>query len=140
MLIASFCNLQIGKMPARRHQAPRIHQRQRVDVFHFHVAFASQRFLHRFYNLVIGCGSQHRIHFRNLIQNLLLVSLRQAAGHNQHLKPSIRLVLCHLQNRLDALFLGVMDETAGIDDNDIRLHLIIHHPVSFGSQKSQHNF
>ena len=47
-------------------------------------------------------------------------------------------VLCHFQNILDTFFLGISDETAGIDDNPVRLCLAVRHGKVLLFQKPQH--
>ena len=75
--------------------------------------------------LVIGGGTKDSIDFRNLIDDLLFVALSQAAGNDQRFTLTHFLHLRHLEDCVNALLLGVTDEAACVDDNDIRLVLVI---------------
>lgn len=83
--------------------------------------------------------AKNYVHLRNLIQDLLLIPLGQAAGYRQNLKASFLFIFCHLQNGLDTLFFGIMDKTAGIDHDNICLRLLVHDPIPLGIQKAKHH-
>ena len=146
MLIAPFRDLQIGKMSAGRNQPSLLRLGKIIHILHdhsgirpFHRAVTEQSVDH-FRNLIVGCGSEHRIHFRDFLQDLLFITLCQTACHDQFLKDSRLFKLSHFQNSLNTLFLGIVDKTAGINDHNIRLRLIIDHLMPLLCQKSQHHF
>ena len=66
-------------------------------------------------------GPDDGIDLGHVFPDIAAVALDQAAGHDQPLRPADFLVLRHLQNRVDGFLLGRIDETAGVDDQDIRL-------------------
>ena len=63
--------------------------------------------------------SDDRVHFRNLLANLVAVALDQASGDDQFFRAAEFLVLGHLQDRVDRFFLRGRDEAAGVDDQDV---------------------
>ena len=127
-------------MAARRHQPFCLRQGQGVRVCDHHAALAGKGRIHRVQDPVKGCCAEHLVHLRDLIQDLLPVPLGQTAGYDQRLRLPAFPVLRHLQDVLDALFHGVMDEAAGIDDDHIGLCLIIRHLIASRCQKTQHGF
>ena len=139
MLVAALRDLQVGKMSACGHKPLGIRQGQGVDVLDPDAAFSLQCLLYGIHDLVVRCGAQHFVHFRYLLQDLLLVSLGQAAGDNKRLQSACLFVFCHLQDGLDALLLGIMDETAGVDDDHISPGLIVRHLVALVCQQADHN-
>ena len=54
----------------------------------------------------------------DVLGELVGVALREAAGDDELLRPGL-LVLRHLEDGVDALFLGGVDERAGVDDDDV---------------------
>ena len=75
----------------------------------------------RFENPFHFARSHHGIDFRNLLENLVAKAFDKATGDNQLAGRPKFLVLGHLQNRVDRLFLRGLNETARIDDEDLRL-------------------
>ena len=139
VLVAALSDLQVGKVPARRHQPLCIRQRQRVDIRQHDRVFPCKRRVHRVQNPVICRRPQHFIHLRDLIQDLLPVPLRQAACDDERPGLSLFLIFRHLKDVLDTLFLGVMDKAAGVDDDDVRLCLIIRHLISPRRKQAEHH-
>ena len=72
-------------------------------------------------------GPDHRIHFRNVFLNFVAKALDQATGHNQLLGVSPRLQAGHIQNGINRLLLGRVNEGTGIDDDNVSI-------LSLGSQ------
>ena len=73
----------------------------------------------RVHDLWHFAGSEHRIDFRNLRAQLVAIALGQAAGDDQSLAGAGLLVLGHLEDRVDRLLLGFVDERAGVDDEHV---------------------
>ena len=140
MLAAPFRDLQIGVMSARGDDPVRVCQWKCIQVFGGNLPFPFQSLLDCPDNLRICRCAKDRVYLRDLIKDLLLVTLCQASGHDQSLQPALFLILRHLQNGLDTFFFCVMDKTTGIDDDHIRFLLIIHHLISFFCKKPQHHF
>ena len=69
--------------------------------------------------------AKNTVYLRDFIDDLLFVTLGHAAGHDQCLAFSGLFQFCHLQDGVHTLFFCVIDETAGIDHNDICLVFIV---------------
>ncbi len=70
------------------------------------------------------------VHLGKLTRELLRVTLRQAARHDELLAGAACLVGTHLENRLYGLLLGRSDEPAGVDDDDRRCRRVLDDPVA----------
>ena len=64
-------------------------------------------------------GADDRVHFGNLLANLVAKALDQAAGDDQALRAAEFLVFGHLQDGVDGFLLRRLDEAAGIDDEHV---------------------
>ena len=64
-------------------------------------------------------GADELIDLGHLRRQLFRVALRQTAGDHQPLAAPRLLVLGHLENGVDRLLLGLADEAAGVDDDDL---------------------
>ena len=53
-----------------------------------------------------------------------MVTLAQAPGDNQFIEFTGFFEFSHFQNRIDGFFLSLIDESAGIDNDDIRVFRI----------------
>ena len=104
------------------------------------IKFMIQCTLYRFPDCIIGIGSKNRIHFRDLFLHFILITLRQTTGYDQRLAYACLLLFSHLKDRIDAFFLRISDKTATVDDDDIRLGLIIDKCNSVAGQHSDHIF
>ena len=69
--------------------------------------------------LVQFAGANHCVHLRNVLLDLMPVALHQAAGDDELLGPAALFEARHLQNRVDRLLLGAVDERAGVHHDDI---------------------
>ena len=75
----------------------------------------------RFENGFDLAGADDGVHLGNVLPNLVAVALDQAAGDDQLFGRAGGFVAGHLQNRIDRLLLGRVDEAAGVDDEDFGL-------------------
>ena len=73
----------------------------------------------RFENRFQLAGADHRVHFRNVLADLVAVALHQAARNDQLGGTAFGLVTRHFENGVDRLLLGRIDEAARIDDQDL---------------------
>ncbi len=66
-------------------------------------------------------GADDGVHLRNVFADLIAVPLHQAAGDDEAcgLAALFALVLDHLEDGVDGLLLGGVDEAAGVDDDDV---------------------
>ncbi len=138
MLVAAIGDLQIRTESARRENAVYICRSLLVRRIEQTAAMACQRFIRRIGHLAEAARADYRIHFRNLPDNVILKTLCKTARHNQSLAGTGVFQLRHLENRLDALFLRILDKTAGIDDNHFSLRLIVHQGIASLLQYTQH--
>ncbi len=117
-MIASFRDLDVGGMPRCGDDTRRqfvVEKSRRRGRWH------AQLPLDGFEDPLDFTRSDHCIHFRYLLQDVIPKALDEASSDNQLFHRSKLLVLCHLQNRLDGLLLRRLDEAARIDDQDVRL-------------------
>ena len=87
-------------------------------------------------NLIVGRSSQDSIHLRNLLHNLFLIPLGHTAGYNQGLALPCFLKLRHLKDCVYTFLLGVSNEAAGINQDNIRLIFIVCKRVAVLIQKA----
>ena len=66
-------------------------------------------------------GAEHSVDLRNLGPQLLAVPLGQAAGDDERPAASVLLVLRHLEDGVERLLLGGVDERAGVDHEHVGL-------------------
>ena len=138
VLVTAFCDLQITEMSASSKDTFASCVRKIVNITELFEMISGCCFFQRLYDVSIGRGSKNSIYFRNLLDDLLLISLCHTAGNNQGMAASCFLVFCHLKNGFHTLFLGVLDKTAGIDHDCICLCLIVCDLMTSGCKKSQH--
>ena len=86
-------------------------------------------------DLAVAAGAHDAVHLRQLLQDLLLVALGQAAGDQDLAHPALGLLLAHGQNVVNGLALGGVDEAAGVDDHQLHvLRLRAELPARLGHQ------
>jgi len=66
-------------------------------------------------------GADYGVYFGDVLLNLVAVALDEAAGYDDALgfATVLLLVLDHLEDGVDGLLLGGVDEAAGVDDDDL---------------------
>ena len=74
-----------------------------------------------FENRLQFAGADHGVHFGNALPDFVAVALHQAAGDDELFGRAGGLVARHLENGVDRLLLGGVDEAAGVDDEDFGL-------------------
>ena len=78
-------------------------------------------------DLAEAAGAEHAVHFRQALENVVFVPLRQAAGHENLFQSAGLFHLGELQDLVDGLALGAVDKAAGVDDGDVApVHLADH--------------
>ena len=88
--------------------------------------------------LLILPDSQQDVDLRQLFRQLLPIPLREAARGHQHPTAAPLLVLGHLQDGVDALLLGRVDEAAGVHDQHLRLLGVGGELIAGPPQQAQH--
>ena len=92
----------------------------------------------RVLDLVVAVRSDDRVNLGDLVQNLLTVALRHASGDNQRGAATLGLIPGHIQDRLNAFFLCGIDKAAGIDNDNVRLGLVVRHLVAMTGKLAEH--
>ena len=82
--------------------------------------FAAQKPFHRFHNIGIVARAEHTVDLRQLLEDLLLIALRQAACYKELSDKPLLLHCTDCDDVVDRLLLCRFDESAGVDDDDIR--------------------
>ncbi len=135
-MIAALGDLDVRGVARRGDHARRqvvIEKRRRRSGQHTQVA------IHGFENSLHFAGPHDGIHFRNLFENLIAKSLDKASGDDELARRAKFLVLGHLQNRVDGLFLRRLDEAARIDDEDLGFIRSRRQFVAFARKNTHHH-
>ena len=139
MLITAFRNLKVRIIPSGGDHAFLSANGRLVKRFNVIMMFPCKNLLQGLNNCFYGRCTYDGIHFLNFRLDFFLITLCQTSCHNQCFQPAALFQLCHLKNRVNALLLGIIDKTAGIDDNSIRMCLIIGKTISLFSQHAEHD-
>ena len=86
-----------------------------------------------------GRRPHNRIDLPDLIEDFLLIALRQTSGRNEHPGTAAFFVLCHLKQCIHTLLFGIVNKAACIHNNNIRLCLIIRQRIAAFRQHSKHD-
>ena len=88
---------------------------------------------------LVGGTADHGVHLGDLFLDLAAVALGQTAG-DDHLQVGVRLLVgAGLQDVLDGLGLGTLDESAGVDEDDVRFCEVSHRLVARRQQDVDHH-
>ena len=138
VLVTSLGNFQVFIIASGGDDPPTIGFRDTGQLRVILVMAAAKHIFDREDDAVVAVGSQHGVHLRNFLMDLFAVTLRHTACDKQYFAASLLFVLSHLEDVFNALFLGVMDEAAGIDDNDVRLCFIVCDLITVLYQQAEH--
>ena len=94
---------------------------------------------HRAQDLGDLARAERRVDLRDLLAQLGVVALREAAGHDEAFRPADLLLARHLEDRVDGLLLGPVDERAGVDDDHVRLPGVGHELVAGALEPPEHH-
>ena len=139
VLITPFRNLQISIMAACRHHTIHTCQRFLLQAPVTVMPDPLTDFLQSQYDLVDRHGTDNGIHLRDFLLDFFPVTLGETPRHNQPLNGPALPQFCHLQNGIDAFFLGIVDKAAGIDHHHIRFPLVIGKLISVLQKHPQHH-
>ena len=70
-------------------------------------------------NFLQFAGADDRVHFRNVLSNLVVKTLDQATGHHQPLGLAARFVTSHFEDGIDGFLLRAADKGTGIHHDDV---------------------
>ena len=85
-------------------------------------------------------GADQGVDFGHFCADVAAIAFHQAAGDDQLLGAADLLVLGHLQDGVDRFLFGGIDETAGVDDQDIGLIGMRGEFVAPGDELPHHDF
>ncbi len=85
-----------------------------------------QRLGHDIRNLLIGADADRRVNFVELLGDFVLIALGKTAGDNNRLDFALALEVAQLDDFVDALLLGGVDEAAGVHNYRVGVSRIIH--------------
>ena len=85
------------------------------------VAGWSGRNASRFQNGFKFAGADYGVDFRNVLADFVAIALYEAAGDDELFGRAGGFVARHFEDGVDGLLLGGVDETAGVDDEDLGL-------------------
>jgi len=91
-------------------------------------------------NVWYFASSEDGVDFGNFLPELVAVALCKTTGHDEPLTVALRLVPRHLEDRVDRFLLRRVDESAGIDDDDVRTRRIRREVVAGVARKPEHYF
>ena len=70
-------------------------------------------------NFLQFAGADDRVHFRNVLADLVVKTLDQATGDHQSLRLAAGFVAGHFEDRIDRFLLRAADKRAGIHHDDV---------------------
>ena len=126
-------------MPARRQHSVPVGCRCAVQLPEMVAPFSLQYLFNRLSNFLDRHGAKNCIHLRDLLLYLITVALCETSRCKQRTDAAVLSQLCHFQQRIDALLLGIPDETTGIYYDNICLRLIIRKGKALLLQHPQHH-
>src|SRR5262245_34670047 len=85
-------------------------------------------------------GAEHGVDLRDLLLQLVAITLGEAAGDDQPAARPVLLVLRHLENRVDRLLLRAIDERARVHHQDVSLGRVGRELVAGLLRKAEHDF
>ena len=96
--------------------------------------------MHGFDDVLAIEYTHEAIDARFLGEELGLMPLHQAAGDDQLAGTANLLVFSHFEDGVDRFLLGGVDETAGVDHQDVGLVGLMRQLVASGDQLAHHDF
>ena len=138
MLVAPLGDLKECIMSAGRDHTLRIYSLITARIREEDRLFPAKSVIHSVRNPCSSCSADNGIHFGNLFKDFFPVALCHAPCHNKDLKTSLRLEIRKGKDLLNRFLLGILYETAGIDNGCVRFRLIIRDLIPAGGQNPQH--
>ncbi len=92
------------------------------------------------HDIVELVGADDGIHFGEFLEDVAAVPLHQATRHDQAAGAAGFLVRGHLQDGIDGLLLGRVDEAAGVDHQHVGVAGMRRQLVAAGHQLAHHDF
>ena len=120
-VIAALRDFHIGGIVRRRPQARCICVVDGIVLARNHKAASLQRLLDNLHDAAPRPRSDDGVRLRDLVEELLTVSLTETSRHDETAAASRLLIIRHPEHGRNGFFLRRLNECAGIDDQDIRL-------------------
>ncbi|MNL03294.1 hypothetical protein D3C87_1238260 [compost metagenome] len=135
-VIAAFRDLEVGGRADGGQEARQDHRNRRLGfVLDHREAFALLDASHDVDDLVELGGTDHGVDFRKLREQVALVPLDEAAGDDQLLVEGAQ-----VENGTDGFPLGLVDEGAGVHQEDVGLRFIGDEVIAGLREQAQHVF
>ena len=112
---------------------------RRIRIRNVVIPFSTAHLFNSCHNAANRHGSQDFIHLRDFRLYFFFITLCKTAGYNQRLQLPAFFQFRHLQDGINAFFLGVSDKTAGIYHCRLGFRFIIRKGMPAFSQHSQHH-
>ena len=136
LVVAALGDLHVGRPARHRVAARRFGVRDVVGVgYDRPIAFA----LENLGNARISAGADEVIDLRHLLLEDIGVALREAAGDNQRFAAAGFFELGVLEDGVDRFLLGLTDEGAGVDQDDLGLFRLLDDRVAVVEQAAEHD-
>ena len=84
--------------------------------------------------------ADHKVNFGDLSQNVLAEAFHEASGDHELLRRAQLLVFRHLQDGVNRLALGRLDEAARVDNDDVGVSGARRQLVAPAGQDAEHHF
>ncbi len=91
------------------------------------------------HDLLQFVGAEHRVHFRNVLADVVAIPFHQAAGDDEPSCTAGFLVLGHLQNGFDRFLFRGIDEAARIDHQGVGFRRIVRELVPSLDELAHHD-
>ena len=133
-------NLQVCRIGRRRLHAGEVGIEHEIGIPHIAELLGSvPLFRQDFGDPGIFAGTDEDVHLGEFRPQFLLVALGKAPGNDQERAPGVVLPVGKVEDGVDALLLRLLDEGAGVDDDDIRFLLVGGDLVLFRRQAAEHH-
>ena len=140
VFITAFCYLEVSEMSACCENTFAKLFRKVINIFKFLEMFSFHCFTDCLKDVSVGSCAKYCIYFRYFLNDLILITLCHTSCDNQDFTAPGFLVFCHLKDGVDALFLCVIDEAAGVHHNGLCFSFIIYDLEPVTCKKSEHFF
>ena len=138
VLITPLRDLQVRIMTSGRDHSLRLDDLIPAGILKKNTLFPGKCIIDRLRDPGAAGRPDDRVDLRDLLKDLLLVSLGHAAGDHKDFQVPGLLQVSQSEDLLDALLLGLLDETAGVDHRRFRFILVIRDLIPVFGKDAEH--
>jgi len=91
-------------------------------------------------DVVFISEAEDEVGFREVVLQFCFITLGEAASDDQATALTVYLEVSSIEYGRNGFFLGGLDESAGVDDNDVRFGCILGHTIPIPFEQSVHAF